>query len=356
MTTTPQLSSTDSGTAMSSLDDVSHDVARGTRSDGAPGAPRRVVVLGGTGLLGGSIASAFLEAGSQVTIVARRAPHGDRAHALAGASFLGGDAADRAVLRRALRDASLVVDTVGVPPPAASVASPRGQFAAEIPPLLALLDELRHHADTRLMFVSSGGAIYGEPRWLPVSEDAACRPLSPYGEVKLAAERNVELAVVARGLTATVLRVANAYGPHQRAGSGHGIVAALLHAAATGTALQQFGDGGTVRDYVHVEDVAAAAVALASAPHGEGTFNVGTGIGHSIDQVLEVVEAVVGRRIPVERHPARPADVRAVVLDVTRLAGRIDWRPMPLSTGVARTWSALRSMRFAGEDPVAAGA
>ena len=87
MTTTPQLSSTDSGTAMSSLDDVSHDVARGTRSDAAPGAPRRVVVLGGTGLLGGSIASAFLEAGSQVTIVARRAPHGDRAHALAGASL-----------------------------------------------------------------------------------------------------------------------------------------------------------------------------------------------------------------------------------------------------------------------------
>lgn len=258
---------------------------------------------------------------------------------LAGAELVVGDAVSPLVLHEALDGVQHVVDALGAPHPAASARAPVAQFGAELPSLLGVLDELRQRPGVGFTYVSSGGAIYGNPERLPVAEDAPCHPVSPYGVTKLAAERYVLLAAQVDGVPVRVLRVANAYGPLQRPGTGQGLVAALLHGAATSTEVELFGDGAALRDYVDVRDVAAAVVGLLDL-RGEQVLNVGSGVGHRVDEVVALAEAVTGASIALRRLPARSTDVREVVLDVARLSRLLDWRPRPLELGLREAWEA----------------
>lgn len=313
--------------------------------------PRRsVAVLGGTGLIGSAVAHAFLDDGRAVTVLARRAPDQRHAPLLEGASVVLGDASDPASLRKALDGVDHVVAALGTPHPADSARAPLAQFEAEIPVLLGVLDEVRARSGVGLTYLSSGGAIYGDVDTLPVSEETECHPVSPYGVTKLAAERYVLMASRTDGVDVRILRVANAYGALQRPRTGQGIVAALLHAAATGAPVRVFGDGSAVRDYVEVRDVAGAVVALEALDEVPQVINVGAGTGHRLTDVLEIVEAVTGRSITVHHDAPRPSDVRAVVLDVTRLSSLVPWRPMPLEHGVADAWGAWVRWGLDGAD------
>lgn len=297
-----------------------------------------MLVLGGTGLLGSAIARRFLDEGLDVRVLSREAPTGHRAEYLDGAELLTGDAVSPLVLHDALEGVDHVVDALGAPHPAASANAPVAQFGAELPGLLGVLDELSQRPGVSLTYLSSGGAIYGNPPVLPVAEDAECRPLSPYGVTKLAAERFILMAHRRDGLDARVLRVGNAYGPFQRPRTGQGLVAALLEAARSGAIVDVFGDGSQVRDYVEVRDVADAAARLLGAG-GEVIVNVGSARGHRVDEVVSIVRQVTGAPVEVRYREARPTDVKAVVLDTARLGDLVDWRPRPLERGIAEMWA-----------------
>lgn len=303
----------------------------------APRARRHVLVLGGTGLLGSAVVRELVDAGHRVRAVARNEPSSWRLDQIAGAELVVGDAVSPLVLHDAMDGVEHVVDALGAPHPAASANAPVAQFGAELPGLLGVLDELKSRPGVGLTYLSSGGAIYGNPATLPVPEDAACHPLSPYGITKLAAERYVLIAV-RQGLDARILRVANAYGCFQRPRTGQGLVAALLHAASSEEPVELFGDGTQVRDYVDVRDVASAVVALLDAG-GDAVLNVGSGTGHRVADVVALVEAATGLRVPVRRLPSRPTDVREIVLDTTRLSELVPWRPRPLEVGLPEMWA-----------------
>jgi UDP-glucose 4-epimerase len=316
------------------------DDARATTGVPAPGsAARRVTVLGGTGLIGAAVVRAFLDAGWEVAVLARHEPDARHAAALNGADVVVGDALSPLVLHDALDGAHHVVDALGAPHPAASARAPVAQFDAELPSVLGVLDELRQRPGVGLTYLSSGGAIYGNADSLPVREVAECNPISPYGVTKLAAERYVLMASRRDGVPVRILRVANAYGPLQRPRTGQGLVAALLHAAATSSPVDLFGDGSTLRDYVDVRDVAAATVQLANRDDAELVVNVGTGVGHRVDDVLALAESVTGATIEARRLDARPTDVRAIVLDVELLSSLVTWTPRTLEAGVADIWA-----------------
>ena len=302
-----------------------------------------VSVLGGTGLLGAAIARRSLDDGHRVTILSRHRPDESCAALLSGARIVVGDVGDLASLTEALEDATHVVAALAAPHPAASAAAPLAQHDAEVPVLLRLLAELRARPGISLTFLSSGGAVYGNPTALPVLETAPCHPVSPYGVTKLAAERRVLLAADNDGLSVRVLRVANAYGARQRHDTGQGLVAAMLHAARVREPVRVFGDGSAIRDYVDARDVADAAVRLLSLPGGPRVLNVGTGVGHRVLDVQHVVEDVTGRTLQVHRAARRPSDVTAVVLDHARLSAVLEWRPRTLRAGVAEAWREQRS-------------
>ncbi len=297
-------------------------------------------MLGGTGLIGAEIARAFLASGCSVTVLARHAPDAHTAALLGDATVIVGDAADPEALRAALEGADHVVDALGTPHPADSARAPLAQFDAEVPALLGVLETLAARGGVGFTYLSSGGAIYGDVATLPVREDVECRPVSPYGVTKLAAEQYVLMAAHRDGLRARILRVANAYGARQRPGTGQGLVAVCFRAALTGSPITVYGDGLAVRDYVDVRDVAHATVALTAATDEAEVLNVGAGVGHTVRDVVSLVETVTGAPIEVRTEPARDSDVRAVVLDTARLRAAIEWAPRTLEEGVADAWRA----------------
>lgn len=299
-------------------------------------------MLGGTGLIGAAIARACLDAAIEVAVLARHSPDPVTSMLFDGATVRVGSATDPVALRSVLDGADHVVDALGTPHPAASVRDPVAQFDAEVPILLSVLDLMKELPGAAFTFLSSGGAIYGDVARLPVREETECHPLSPYGVTKLAAEGYALMASKSSDLDVRILRIANAYGSRQRAGTGQGLVASLLSAASTGDEVRIFGDGSAVRDYVEVRDVASCVVQLCAIAGGDPILNVGSGVGHRIDEVVQVVEEVTGRAIAVTHAPARPSDPRAVVLDVERLRGLVDWRPMALRDGIAAAWSTRR--------------
>lgn len=311
----------------------------------------RVLVLGGTGLLGAEVARTLLAEGTPVTVVARQAPTGVRADWLAPAEVVLGPADDPSVLAKALEGVGHVVHALGALPPARTDRHPLEHQAVVVPTLLGVLDALVERPGVGITYLSSGGAVYGSGCRLPVTEDSPCHPVSAYGVTKLTAEHFVGMYATVHGIPARVLRVANAYGPLQAAGTGQGVVAAFVEAALAGEPVRVFGDGSVVRDYVEVSDVARAVSRLLARGDGPLVVNVGTGVGHSVRQVVGVVEDATGRRLEVEWAPTRRTDVDAIYLDTTRLASLIEWAPTPLAEGVAAVVATRR--RRAADRPVA---
>lgn len=204
-----------------------------------------------------------------------------------------------------------------------------------------LVKALENQPDTHLIFFSSGGTVYGNPTSLPVREDAALAPLSPHGAAKVAQE-NICLTLRARGHVVSILRPSNVYGPGQVLKGGFGLVRTLLQHAHLRTELQLWGDGENVRDYLYIDDLVDATLRMIECSDFAGTYNIGSGVGHSVNQVKALVEEVTGRSISVCYAPSRGVDVRAVVLDGQSLQQAIQWRPRTgLMEGIRHTWDDL---------------
>lgn len=301
--------------------------------------PARVLVLGGTGFLGSAIAKTYLGRGIRVTRAARNVPSSGLENP---SELLVGNVSDGSFLARAMVEVDHVVYAIGTRFPADSNLDPAADAAETLPGLIRLLEALRSRPGVGLTFLSSGGTVYGDQQQTYCSESAACEPITSYGVMKLAAEKYVGMYAKLYGVPACVARVSNGYGPGQQAGRGQGAVAAFLHAARIGRPVTLFGDGLVVRDYVHADDVAQAVVDLTSLPSAPTIVNVGSGVGHTLVEVLDVVQEVTGRPLEIERRDARSFDVRAVVLDTTRLQRAINWSPRDLRAGVSQTWEQRR--------------
>lgn len=312
--------------------------------------PRRVVVLGGTGLLGTAAAAAFCQAGSEVVVVARRPPDTEKKRSeLRGCEIVIGDASSPGLLAKVFEGAEHVVYSVSTSLPAESNADPAGDVDRSLPPLIRLLEMIRERPRISLTYFSSGGTVYGEPATLPVSEDAACDPITSYGITRLAAEKYVGMYARLYGVPSRVLRISNAYGPLQVAGRSQGVIASFLAAARDGQPVRLFGDGEIQRDYIHVADIAAATVALASTEQGPLVLNVGTGIGHTLNDLLEMVSRVTGRKVDLLHFANRGFDVRSLVLDVSQLGMTIDWNPISVEKGIVATWNEVAAMPGSSE-------
>ncbi len=316
--------------------------------------PGPVLVVGGTGMIGSRVVHHLLRCGVSVTTLSRRSfTHGGVPPT--GLRVVQGDARDSAVLADALAGAEQVVYTLSAGVPQFPSSTPFGDVQLALEPLLALLRAMRvDRSPRRLFFFSSGGAVYGNPASLPVSEEAATDPISAYGVLKLAAEKYIAMYCGLHGLSFCILRAGNVYGHGQAVVSGHGAVTTILRAAAAGQTLQVYGDGLGLRDYVFAGDVGWLVSKLVSLPELPNILNVGTGIGTSVLHLVALAEEVTGRQLPVKHLPARSFDVASVVLDIGRLQALVEWSPTPLQMGVRETWRhmLLASSRALGQSGV----
>jgi UDP-glucose-4-epimerase GalE len=237
-----------------------------------------------------------------------------------------------------------------------SVARPLEYYRRNLVESLALLEQAVAAGCPHFVF-SSSAAVYGIPATVPVAEDAPLLPVNPYGETKAAFERALGWAGAAHGLRWVALRYFNAAGAEgswePKVPETH-LIPNVLLAAAGGPPLQVFGtdyptpDGTAIRDYVHVADLAEghlAALRYLEAGGASGAFNLGTGRGYSVAEVVAAVERMVGRPVPRVQAPRRPGDPPVLVADPRRAREVLGWRAVrsELETIVADAWAAWRS-------------
>jgi UDP-glucose 4-epimerase len=200
---------------------------------------------------------------------------------------------------------------------------------------------------SRVIFLSSGGTVYGIPRARPIGEEHPTEPICSYGIGKLAVEKYLALFRRLHDLPYVVLRASNVYGPGKDPFGRQGAINVFLGNVSRGEPIRIWGDGGVVRDYIFVDDLLSLFLRCIDAPAGDGTpvFNAGSGEGHSLRDIVDRIRAVTGTEPNVERTPGRIVDVPANVLDIRKARERFGWAPaVPLGDGIRRTWDWIRSL------------
>ncbi len=306
---------------------------------------RRVLVTGGAGFIGSHVAQAHLGAGDRVWIVDDLSS-GRRENVPAGAQLVVMDIADEELdgLFRAVGGFDIVSHHAAQIDVRKSVADPRLDARINVDGLLNVLECARGHQTERVVFVSSGGVVYGEPERRPTPEQEPKGPLSPYGVTKLAAEYYLHYYHRVHGLEYAALRYSNVYGPRQDPHGEAGVVAIFSERLLAGETLTIFGDGEQTRDYVYVGDVVAANLLVAGCvlPPVSGlddrAFNVATQRETSVNALATALADVVGAEATVSHAPARPGELRHSCLDTSKLKG-LGWRAeTSLDEGLARTY------------------
>jgi UDP-glucose 4-epimerase len=297
--------------------------------------PGPVVLLGGAGFLGTALARHLAGAGREVRIVSRRPQAASFPR-----TYFRGSLDDRALARRALRDASWIVHLASESVPGTAFGA-AGEAEASVLPTLRLLGWLPEITDARMLFVSTGGAIYGSVATADARESAPLAPLSYYAAGKASLEAFLSAYSHQNGRSTIVLRPSNVYGPGQPVRAGFGVVPTLLEAAAARRSFTVFGTGATIRDYLYVDDFVELCARLLESPARPGvtTLNAGSGRGCSVNRLMGLVETVTGRNIRRVLRPARPGDVHRIVLNPARAHALTGWRAsVSLREGVMRTW------------------
>jgi UDP-glucose 4-epimerase len=298
----------------------------------------RAIVTGGAGFIGSHLVDALLARGDEVHVVDSLAT-GSPDNLAPAATLHELDIRDESVgeLAAQLRP-ELVFHLAAQADVGTSVERPTFDADVNVIGTVRVLEAARA-AGARVVFASSGGAIYGECE-RPAQEDDDLEPLSPYGASKLAGEEYLGTWNRLHGSTHVACRLANVYGPRQLASLEGGVVAIFLDRLRAGQETVIFGDGEQTRDFVYVGDVVAGLLAAAGSPRG-GVYNIGSGVATSIREVHRLCVAAAG----VEQEPrfdaARPGDLQDSVIDPSRAARELDWRAeRSLAAGLTETWNA----------------
>jgi UDP-glucose 4-epimerase len=294
-------------------------------------AAMRALVTGGAGFVGSHVVDALVSRGDQVVAVDDLST-GRRANlegALGrGAELLEADITDAAAVATVFeaQRPELVCHLAAQMDVRRSVADPVFDLNVNVAGTVNLLETARTAGNTRFVFASTGGAIYGEgaSRDLPLDEHAECRPDAPYGQSKYAAEGYLSLYRRLYGLSTISLRLGNVYGPRQDPSGEAGVVAIFCGALLANARPRVFGDGHQTRDYIYVDDVVRAFLAAAES-RAHGIFNVGTGIETSVLDLGALLAEICEREFDPEMAPERPGEVARIAIESGRAGEALGW-------------------------------
>jgi UDP-glucose 4-epimerase len=299
-----------------------------------PASLSTVVVFGGAGFAGSHVAGELFQYGHLVKIFSRRKPRVE----LPDVPVLIGDFARKEDIAAALKDCDVAVHAVSSSLPANSNQDPVFDVEANLVATIRFLEEVRRQNVKRVILISSGGTIYGRNPF-PSSESDLTFPLCSYGIVKLAIEKYLFMYSQLYGIAHTIVRLGNPYGERQVPAKGQGVIASFLSKIACGVPVEVWGDGSVVRDYIYILDAVRAIRLLLESPVAEGIFNVGTGVGTSLDDLLKCIERTTGETMGLKRLPGRALDVPVSILNVDKLRQATGWTPIfDLPEGIRRTW------------------
>lgn len=304
----------------------------------------KCLILGGSGFIGSHLAQGLLAIGHQVRIF-------DRPNLLlppellddTRIEWLEGDFTNQDDLVRAVPGSDIIFHLVSATLPKSSNDNPVYDLQSNVIGTLHLLEIARTNAVRRVIFASSGGTVYGLPHTLPINEAHSTEPLVSYGITKLAIEKYLHMYRELYGMDYCVLRLANPYGERQRVGAMQGAVAVFLHRAIQDQTIHIWGDGSVTRDYIYIKDVVQAFIQAMSCSGSQRIFNIGSGHGLSLNDILAAIERLLGKPVKRSYEHGRSFDVPINILDISRAHLQLDWQPtVNFHDGLANTLAWMR--------------
>jgi len=302
----------------------------------------KYLILGGAGFIGSNLARALVASGERPTLLARPSLSlSNIEDILDHVDIVYKDFMDDSALRQVTQGVDTVFHLISTTFPNTTTESSVYDVLSNLLPTIRLVESCLDNGVKKIIYASSGGTIYGEPQVIPISEDHPLIPQSLYGQSKLTVENYLNFYSRAMGMDVNVLRISNPFGPGQKILGVQGIIAVAMGCAYYNRTLKIYGKGDTIRDYVYIDDVVDAMLRVNNVA-GSSIVNISFGAGHSVTDIVQMVEEVSGREIRKEFIPARPGDVKTNILSNRRAYEIYGWHPKTkLKEGLSMTWENL---------------
>ncbi len=304
---------------------------------------KKCLVLGGDGFLGSHLVDDLLARGYDVRVFDRfRNGHiKNLGHLKGKVKFYKGDFLNRWRLSRALRGIDYVFHFVSLSTPASTANNPNEEIRLNLRSTLQLLDLCVKHGVKKVVYPSSGGAVYGNALDEMVNETAQARPVSPYAVTKLTIEEYLHFYKRKHGLDFVIYRIANPFSERQNAFGIQGAVPIFMKQMMLGETLHLYGN--TVRDYIYARDVTSFIAENFAKPNKNSTYNVGSGHGVSLFELVLMLAKMTGSTPRIKRLEKRPFDVQKIILDITRAKEEFDFYPSTsFEVGLEKTYAHLK--------------
>jgi len=308
----------------------------------------RILVTGGAGFIGSHTVDALVASGAGEISVLDDLSSGKRQQVNAKATLYQTDLRDAAAVGSVVEQVrpEIVFHLAAQMDVRRSVADPAFDAQVNLVGFLNLIESARRHGLKRVVFASTGGAIYGEQDEFPCTEDHPRRPVSPYGVAKLATEAYLFFYKVEYGIDYLALRFGNVYGPRQDPHGEAGVVAIFCGRILDGKPVTIYGDGTQTRDYVYVGDVVRAVVAAAKSRASGIALNIGTGIETSVNELYSTLAGIADFPTQAQHAAARPGEQKRSVISPARAERELGWRPeKKLADGLEETFNYFKQQR-----------
>jgi UDP-glucose 4-epimerase len=297
----------------------------------------KCLVLGGNGFIGRHLCQRLIGDGYQVRSFDLPVRPEERMVS-PEVEWYEGNLSNENDLTGALEGCDIIFHLISTMIPKTSNDNPVYDVGSNVIGAIKLLSLLENKKDKKVIFSSSGGTVYGVPENIPIDEKHPNNPISSYGITKLTTEKYLHLFHSLYGLKYCVLRIANLYGEGQRINAPQGAVAAFIGKALAHQTIEIWGDGSVVRDYIHISDVMEAFCAAIKYEGEKKVFNIGSGQGKSLNQVMDAIEAELGRPLDKKYLAARDCDVPVNVLDCSLAETELGWSPrLSFQEGISKT-------------------
>ena len=261
-----------------------------------------------------------------------------------GIQWIEGDISSSSLIE-AINGCSTVIHLASTSTPSTADKNISEDAKKNIQSSLHLFDQCAASGVKRIIFISSGGTVYGSPDIIPTPESAPTYPITAYGVTKLTIEKYLDIYLRQKDIDYRVLRVSNIYGPLQTAQNGQGVIASFLSKIINNQPIEIWGDGSITRDYIFVDDVIDAIISCIEDDGAHKIFNIGRGKGTSLNKIIQLIETTIGVKVQKKLKPGRKVDVKTNILDCSLANEQLKWHPQTsLADGLKETYTWIKNI------------
>lgn len=298
----------------------------------------KIAIIGAGGFIGTQVASYLQTCGHSLNLFGRSPPPAHLYLNSQISDWYVGDASNPIELNKCFRGVEVVLHLASTTTPITSEADPDFDLSSNTAITASITSAARQQGIRKIIFLSSGGTVYGEPQYLPVDEKHPTNPKVSYGNTKIESEKILLAQNQHESTNNIILRVSNPYGPSQVGDRLQGVVGVFIHKALMGDPISVWGDGDVIRDYLYIDDLLSGINAAINYGGNEAIFNIASGRGASLNQIIELIEKYLQREIQKEYGVQRAFDVKTSVLDIQKAKSELQWEPkISLEDGVFKT-------------------